>query len=97
MSLILLLDQNIEDDDPAFTTREAYRLIARRDLSPLAPHQRDAALRFSLNAYHVLRLALNNVSAYNTVQGFIDLIRRLRQEGMEFNSGGNHKADRNAL
>ena len=67
------------------TTREAYRLLARRDLAPLAPYQRDAAVVFSLNSYRVLHVALNNTKRFKTVQEFVGSIDQLN--GQEKGSG----------
>lgn len=66
-------------NDAMLTTREAYRLLARRDLRPLAPHLQDAALTFSLNAYNVLRIALENIEKFETVQQFIAVIDNMQR------------------
>jgi hypothetical protein len=77
MRLILSRVEEVKDVDVPLTAREAYRLLARRDLAPLAPYQRDAALQFSLDAYRVLRVALNNTKRFQTMQEFVDSIDQL--------------------
>jgi len=80
MRLILSKIGDCEDSDVGQTAREAYRLLGRRDLSPLAPHQRDAALLFSLDAYHVLRVALNNAKHFETVPMFVASIEQIKRQ-----------------
>ena len=74
MQLIISHISPEESTHVPLTTRETYRLLARRDLAPLAPHQREAAHIFMSNAYRVLHLALDNVSQMETTQQFVDSI-----------------------
>lgn len=74
MSILLSQNEITQDNDVALSARESYRILARRDLSPLAPHQNEAAIYFCLNSYRILHLALANVDRFNSVQEFIGAI-----------------------
>jgi hypothetical protein len=76
MQRVLSQMKSVEDEDPGLTVREAYRLLARRDLSPLAVHQRSAALLFSIDANLLLRFALKSIDSFENVEEFVDAIDR---------------------
>ena len=80
MRVLISQSKDGDDNDVALSAREAYRVLARRDLSPLAPYQREAAFFFSLNAYRVLRVALSNTKNFNTAQEFIVSIDQLKRQ-----------------
>jgi hypothetical protein len=74
MRLLLSLSGMMPDSDPAKIARDVFRIVSRRDLSPMAPHEFESAAQFSLNAYQVIRLALSNLQTFATTRDFIRVI-----------------------
>jgi len=74
MKLLLSLPGMTPDTDPAKIARDVFRIVSRRDLSPMAPHEFESAAQFSLNAYQVIHLALSNLKTFATAREFIQAI-----------------------
>lgn len=80
----LLLAQ--DDTDPEYVSRnvrEAYRLRARQDISPITPREMGSVATFISNAYRVIGIALGNADGFQTVKEFVNSVEDLkaRQDG----------------
>jgi hypothetical protein len=62
----------------ARNVREAYRLRARQDISPLAPHEMGAVATFLRYAHRVIGTALSNVERFGTVADFVYAVEQLK-------------------
>jgi len=77
MGLLLTQDAG-EHEEIAQSAREAYRLRARQDLSPLAPHEMGSVATFLRLAHRVVCIALGNVDKIGSVAEFVVSIDRLK-------------------
>jgi hypothetical protein len=57
---------------------EAYRLRARQDISPLAPHEMGTVATFLRHAHRVIGTALSNVERFGTVADFGYAVEQLK-------------------
>jgi len=68
---LLLAQDKAGRETIARNVREAYRLRARQDISPLAPHEMGAVATFLRHAHQVIGTALSNVERFGTVPDFV--------------------------
>jgi hypothetical protein len=77
----LLLTQNrTEREEVAKNIRDAYRLRARQDISPLFPREMGSVATFVRRAHHVIDTALSNVGRFGTVPDFVNAVENLRNQ-----------------
>ena len=77
---LLLTRDGAGREDIARNVREAYRLRARQDISPLAPREMGSVATFLRHAYGVISIALANVDRFAAVAEFVDSVDRLRAD-----------------
>jgi hypothetical protein len=79
MGLLLAQDRG-KREEIARNVREAYRLRARQDISPLAPHEMGSVATFLRHAYGVISIALGNVDRFGAVAEFVASVDRLKTQ-----------------
>lgn len=75
---LLLAQDRLGREEIARNVREAYRLRARRDISPLVPHEMGSVATFLRYAYGVIGIALGNVDRFGAVAEFVVSVDRLK-------------------
>jgi hypothetical protein len=68
---LLLAQDRAGREEIARNVREAYRLRARQDLSPLAPREMSSVATFLRHAYGVVSIGLGNVGRFGAVAEFV--------------------------
>jgi hypothetical protein len=77
----LLLSQNAAGrEEIARNVREAYRLRARQDISPLAPQEIGSVATFLRHAHRVISIALDNVGKFKAVADFVVSVDHLKSQ-----------------
>jgi hypothetical protein len=71
---LLLTREKIEREEIARNVREAYRLRARQDISPIAPREIGSVAIFLRNAHKVIGFALGNAGAFESVSDFANFV-----------------------
>jgi hypothetical protein len=78
---LLLAHDRAGREEIARNVREAYRLRARHDISPLAPHEMGSVATFLRRAHVVISTALGNVDRFKVVAEFVVSVDRLKTQG----------------
>ena len=73
----LLTSDRTERENITRSVREAYRLRARQDISPLAPPTMNSVALFLRRAHRVIGIALGNVDQFETVSDFVGAIENI--------------------
>lgn len=68
---LLLAQDTARREETARNVREAYRLRARQDISPLAPREMSSVATFLRQSYNAIGIALANVDRFKTVAEFV--------------------------
>jgi len=76
----LLSRDKAEREEVARNVREAYRLRARQDISPLFPREMSSVAMFLRRAHHLIGTALGNVDRFGTASEFISAVESLRNQ-----------------
>ena len=71
---LLLGVENSEREEIMRNVREAYRLRARQDLSPLGPLEMQSTATFLRRAHNVIGAALDNIEKFADVNDFISAV-----------------------
>lgn len=77
MTKLLVAKVEMDQDEVRRCIRDAYRIRARQDISPLTPHDAMAVAKFIRNAYLVLCLALSSTNNFDVVARFVAVIEAL--------------------
>lgn len=77
---LLLAQDKTGREEIARNVREAYRLRARQDISPLAPREMGSVATFLHHAYALISIALGNVDRFGTVTEFVVSVERLKTQ-----------------
>ena len=75
---LLLAQGGANPEDISRNVREAYRLRARQDISPITPLEMGSVATFLRNAHHVIGIALGNLEQFETVTEFVNSVEQLR-------------------
>ncbi len=75
---LLLAQDRTEREAIARNVRDAYRLRARQDISPLARHDVSSVATFLRHAHRVIGTALGNVDRFRSVAEFVASVDRLK-------------------
>lgn len=74
----LLAQDGANPEDISRNVREAYRLRARQDISPIAPREMGSVATFLRNAHRMIGIALGNVERFETVTEFVNSVEQLK-------------------
>ncbi|MBV8738836.1 MAG: hypothetical protein JO007_16580 [Alphaproteobacteria bacterium] len=77
---LLIAQGRVGREETARNVREAYRLRARLDFAPLAPHEMGSVATFLRGAYQVTNIALSNVDRFVSVAEFVASVDRLKKQ-----------------
>jgi len=77
---LLLTRHRTGREEIARNVREAYRLRARQDISPLVPHEMGSVATFLRHAYGVINTALLNINRITSVAEFVVAVDRLKAQ-----------------